>query len=1186
MRGVVFWIPGDSEIHYSRATASKDGLFTNTVVRHTSRRGDAVKKLLAAVLAALIALTGTPVLAAPPPDFRTDLIVGAGLDSPSGFEIAPDGRTFVLERAGTVKIVKDGSLLPEPFAVLDAEPSGDRGLIGVTFDPGFGVANHYVYFYYTGRDLHNRVVRYDASGDVAADGPVTIFRTETLSQQLHVGGSLAFGPDGMLYLAVGDNGYPPNAQLLTNPHGKILRLTRDGSIPADNPFAGQSGREQAIWAWGFRNPWRFQFDPATGELYGGDVGDYTSEEVNRIVRGGNYGWPLKEGHCSAQCEGYEEPLHVYAHDGASAAVTGGPVYRGSQFPQEYRGSLFFGDYAKGFIRRLDLRTNSVEPFDEQAGSVVDLKEGPDGSLYYLTYLPGRLYRVGYELGNHAPRAVATSDVVKGIEPLTVRFDAAGSSDPEGGPLTYRWQFGDGTSSSENAPVKTYGKKGVYVVALTVTDAEGNSSQAAPLVIQAGLAPTVTVAVPSEGARYRAGDTITYNAFASDAAGFDLDDNDIRTTVVLHHGTHIHPFAGPLTGRAGTFTIPVTGESSADTWYEITVKATDKNGLSTGKSVNIRPVTSTFTVTSSPPGLTVQLDGIPGTTPHTVDGVVGFRRELYAPPVATAADGTTYDFEGWSDGGAIRHTITTPAEATTYTAIYRPAAPFTGTYFNTGNLAGPPVLTRQDAAVDFAWGDGSPDPTINTDDFSVRWQRAPYFAEGRYRFTAAADDGLRLYVDRKLVLDRWNAPPGAAEWTGDLGAGRHAITVEYHEEAGTAFAKLDWQAALDQPDASWSASYWNTPGTGTAPTIPAGPPALTRAEPRIDHDWAGGSPGDGVDADHFAARWTRTLSLAPGEYEFTATADDGARLFVDGVRVINRWSDGRQPDTATVTVDGGPHTIVLDYYENAGDALAGLAWRQVGDPVEPPGWTGEYWNGMSLEGPPDLVRDDGELAFDWGGGSPGPGIGDDRFSARWTRTESLPAGLYRFGGVSDDGVRVFLDGVPIVDRWRDQNAPFSAERMVLAGSHELRVEYYENEVGAELRFGYERIGSYGSDDGWRGEYFDNHELSGVPALTRTEPELDFDWGEGSPGPEIRTDAFSARWTRTSAFRAGTHRFTATADDGIRVLVDGVTVLSGWYDHGPTTFTADVPLAEGDHTVVVEYYENSVGASARLAVTPPP
>ncbi|GAA2588930.1 hypothetical protein GCM10010435_79280 [Winogradskya consettensis] len=1159
-----------------------------------------MRKLLALLVSALlvvVVLAPLPAQAAPPADFRTELVVGAGLEGPSGFEIAPDGRIFVLERSGKIKIVKNGRLLATPFADLPSQPSGDRGLIGVAFDPEFGVTNHYAYFYYTGLDLHNRLVRFDASADVATTGPFTIFQTESLSQELHVGGSLAFGPDGKLYFAVGDNGYPPNAQLLTNPHGKILRINRDGTIPPGNPFAGQAGKQQEIWAYGFRNPWRFQFDSATGQLYGGDVGDYTWEEVNHIVKGGNYGWPLKEGACTSACTGYVDPIYAYPHEGESAAVTGGPVYRGTMFPAEYRGNLFFGDYAKGFIRRAvldaDGNATSVEPFDTVAGSVVDLKVAPDGSLYYLTFIPGRLYRISYEIGNHAPSATATADVTKGLDPLTVHFSGAASVDPDSDPLTYQWEFGDGTGSTAAEPVKIYPDIGVYVATLTVTDSEGNAAEAVPIVIQVGIAPTLNVAVPADGARYRAGDVITYNAFASDAAGFDLDDNDITMNAVLHHGTHIHPFVGPLTGRAGSFTIPSTGESSADTWYELTVTATDTNGLSTSRSVTIRPITTTFTVATSPPGLTAYLDGIPETAPHEVAGVEGFRRELYAPPVAVAADGTTYHFTGWSDGGSIRHTIVTPGDDTTYTAVYAPSTPFAAKYYAGRALAGAPVLTRNDPRIDFAWGGGSPGAGVPADNFSARWTKKQYFAAGRYRFTAVCDDGFRLYVDNTLVLDHWSSQPGTAyDWIGDLGAGNHTITLEYFEEAGGAIAKLDWAATVEQPDDTWRAEYWNLPGTGSSPTVPSAPPVLTRAEDAVDHDWAGGSPAPAINTDHFAGRWTRTLSLAPGEYEFTATADDGVRLTVDGLRVIDRWTDsGPVATTATTVLDGGPHTVVLDYYENSGGAVARLAYRQLADQLDPQDYTSEFWNTPGAgsappfpAGEPDVTRTDPAIAFDWGGGSPDPAINDDKFAARFTRTDTLSAGLYRFSGLSDDGVRVFLDGVPIVDEWADQHATFSTDRPVLAGIHQIRVEYYENGVGAALQFGYQRIGAYHPAATWSAEYFANTTLTGTPVVSRSDDTVDFDWGLGSPDPLVPANQFSARWTKTADYAAGTYRFAATGDDGIRVLLDGVTVLDGWSDHGPTTFTTDLDLGAGEHTVVVEYYDSFVGAVAVFTETP--
>jgi glucose/arabinose dehydrogenase/PKD repeat protein len=1145
-----------------------------------------------------------PAATAPPADFQTSLVIGDGLNGPSGFDIAPDGRIFVLERSGKIKIVKDGQLLPTPFADLPSEDTGDRGLIGIAFDPDFGQSNHYVYFYYTGHDLLNHLVRFSAADDVGTDGPLELFRTTSPSQLLHVGGTIGFGPDGKLYFAVGDNGYGPNAQDLSNPHGKILRINKDGSIPADNPFAGEPDKLGAIWAYGFRNPWRFQFDSATGELYGGDVGDFSWEEVNHIVRGANYGWPLHEGTCTAGCTGYTDPIYTYPHAGDSSSVTGGPVYRGGMFPPEYQGDLFFADYAKGFIKHADLDADgdvtAVQDFDDQAGSVVDLKVAPDGSLYYITYYPGALYRVSYNTTSHVPVANASADVTKGVEPLAVHFSSAGSSDPDGDPLSYHWTFGDGTTSTDENPTKTYAEKGVYTARLTVS-AGGDETAAPPIVIQVGLAPELTVATPTEGQPYQAGDTITYNAFARDAAGFDLDDGDIKTEVRLHHGTHFHPFVGPLTGRAGSFTIPRTGEASADTSYEIKVTATDGNGLSTSKIVNVVPRKSEVSLATSPAGLGLLVDGVPVSTPRTFTGVEGFQRELSAPNTAVAQDGSVLQFAGWSDGKSVRHVITTPENDTTYTATYRPSEPFTARYYDNTTFSGTPVLTRQDPNINFVWGGGSPDPALPADRFSVRWTKTQHFGAGRYEFTAVADDGVRLYIDGRRVIGQWQGPANTEfSHTVDLGEGTHTIKLEYVEYGGDALASLTWDSAPDQPTDTYRAHYWNAPPGVNA--IPGTSPELARDEETIDHDWGEGSPGGNISANRFVARWARTLSLAPGDYEFAVTADDGVRLYVDGVRVIDKWID-QSPTTyrTTLPLDGGPHSIVMEYYENGAGAVARLAYTRNGDPPAASAYRAEYWNTPDASGPPtipthpaDLERDDDTLDFDWGDGSPGTGITADRFVARWTRTVTLSAGLYRFTGARDDGMRAYVDNVPVVDGWASGNAEYSVDKVVTGGPHELRVEYFEAGGGARAEFSYDRIGDVvPTDGGYAAEYFANRDLADSPVLTRLDEAVDFDWGGGTPADGVPADGFSARWTKSlTVAEDGSYKFTVTSDDGVRLYVDGEKVLDKWIQQGATTYTVTRELTQGPHQIVLEYFEANGDAVARFAYertsepSPPP
>lgn len=1149
---------------------------------HTSVRGVLFSVLLIALLSGLIPHF---LSAAPPQYFQTGLIVPSGLNGPSGFEIAPDGRIFILERTGTIKVVKNGSLLSTPFADLPSVATGDRGLIGLAFDPDF-TNNHYVYFYYTGLDLLNRVVRFDASGDVGTNGPVILYETSSPSTQFHVGGSIRFGLDGKMYFAVGDNGYPPNAQNLSNPHGKLLRINKDGTIPTDNPFVNTPGALPEIWAYGFRNPWRFQFDSVTGKLYDGDVGEATWEEVNEIVKGGNYGWPTAEGVC-AGCS-FINPIYTYNHDNQSSAVTAGPVYRGSMFPDEYQGNFFFGDYARGFIRRIIFADSgqvaSVEDFDTNAGSVVDLKVAPDGSMYYLTYIPGRLYRVQYSIGNSQPVANATADTTKGVPPLTVHFSSSGSYDPDGDPLQYQWDFGDGTTATTSHPTKTYNQAGTYTVELRISDGQ-NTTLAIPLVIQVGVPPSITIGEPYDGQVYQAGDTITYQASAVDGAGFDLVDGRITTEVVFHHDTHIHPFLGPIVSNSGQFTIPLSGESDPDTWYELIFTATDEAGLSSKKSVSIQPRKTTYTITTSPlTNLQVLLDGQPITTPHTIEGVVGFQREVSAPALQVH-NGTPYGFDHWSDGGAATHVVTVTTSPITHTAFYSQRVPFTGEYFNNLDLSGTPDVVRLDPAIDFPWNDNSPDPAIGFDNFSVRWRKVEPFTAGRYEFTTKTDDGVRLFIDGQLLIDQWH-DQGTVPYqaTVDLTAGDHEIVMEYFEHGGGAIAHLDWKFVGATAPSGFIAQYYgNMQLQGT--------PVVTRTDPVIDFVWNEGTPDPAMPVDHFSVRWSQAYQFDASPYVFTLTADDGIRLKIDGVTVLEKWID--QPSTTYMVqhdMTAGTHDIVVEYYENGGGAVAKVSWVK-GDIAPPPPtntYQGEYWNVAAWPAipgipatPANLTRSDATIDFGWNDAAPDPGLTLDHFIARWTKRHTFAAGTYRFTTTTDDGVRVYIDNQLLIDAWHDQAVTtVTADKTLSAGPHDIRIEYYENTGGAIARFSFNQVAGGSTPNTFTADYFANQTFSGTPVLTRQEAKIDYVWNEGSPDPAVPVDHFSARWVKTDNFSAGNYVFMLQADDGIRFWVDDQLLVDDWTDHAMRTYTPFIELTAGEHTLKVEYYENGGGAVAIL------
>jgi hypothetical protein len=421
----------------------------------------------------------------------------------------------------------------------------------------------------------------------------------------------------------------------------------------------------------------------------------------------------------------------------------------------------------------------------------------------------------------------------------------------------------------------------------------------------------------------------------------------------------------------------------------------------------------------------------------------------------------------------------------------------------------------------------------------------------------------------------------------MDGGPHTIKMEYYENGGGATARLTYSQTGDLPESSaWLGEYWNTPNSGASPVIPNSPADLVRNDPELSFEWYEGSPDPSIAPDHFMARWTRTDVLSAGVYRFSGGSDDGIRVYVDNVPVIDMW----QLQNATFSVDkvvlGGSHVIRVEYFENNSGARAVLDYQRVGEVVPAdPGYAAEYFDNQTLSGAPALTRDDAAVNFDWGAGSPGDGIPVDHFSARWTKSVQLAAGSYAFTVTGDDGVRLFIDGVNVLNKWvLEGPTTYTVVRQLTEGTHQIVLEYFESGGGAVAKMSYAP-----SDETpppsipYAAQFFGNPTLSGTPLVARNDDAVDFDWGGGSPDPSVPADSFSARWTRTADYEAGTYRFTATGDDGIRVMLDGAVVLDGWSDHGPTTYTADLPVDAGQHTVIIEYYERNGGALARFSQT---
>ncbi len=352
-----------------------------------------------------------------------------------------------------------------------------------------------------------------------------------------------------------------------------------------------------------------------------------------------------------------------------------------------------------------------------------------------------------------------------------------------------------------------------------------------------------------------------------------------------------------------------------------------------------PPVLAVTPDSGQPGTTVRVSGRSwpaGSVVYVSLGIPG------SPPAADVYAASVVDAQGqflanfvfpnearWLDVPQVIVAARTADSRTTAQASFapvRPAVPireWLGEYFNNRDLTGTPVLARNDARIEFAWGEGSPAASVPPDRFSARWTRSLPLEAGDYRFYANSDDGIRVWVDNRAVIDQWN--DGGRLRVGDvsgLGSGNHAIKVEYYESSGGAYASVWWERT--GPITDWRGEYFDNPGL-------QGDPFLVRNDSQVNFDWGTAAPATGMPADNFSVRWQRTLDFEAGGYRFNLRADDGARLWIDNRLVIDRWQggDGQTTYSGDLSLGGGPHTVRVDYVEGSGNASVQLSWQRTG-----------------------------------------------------------------------------------------------------------------------------------------------------------------------------------------------------------------------------------------------------------------
>jgi hypothetical protein len=438
-----------------------------------------------------------------------------------------------------------------------------------------------------------------------------------------------------------------------------------------------------------------------------------------------------------------------------------------------------------------------------------------------------------------------------------------------------------------------------------------------------------------------------------------------------------------------------------------------------------------------------------TTVTRIGGERASLREI-APGTQIRAEGVLDALGRLVAESIIIESVVPPSVTPTHSPTAPPTTPIArlawhAEYYNNKNLAGTPVLVREESAIDHDWGHGSP-PGLPADSFSARWRGRWSFAEGFYRFNAYSDDGVRLWVNDELIIDRWvdqGATLSSAEM--HLPAGDHDIQVEYYESRNQASIRVWWERS--ELFRGWHGKYFSNPNL-------EGTPALQRDDPEIAFDWGRGAPAPNLPVDWFSVRWTRTLELPRGAYRFLARADDGVRLWVDGRLFIDQWQSSPTTHLAHVWFTGNRHEVVVEYFEAAGDASIRVWWEPI---TEFRGWRGEYYDNAELRGSPVFVRDDEAIDFDWGSGSPQSGFPADNFGVRWRRSVNLPAGRYRFWAAADDGVRVYVNEERIIDQWHDSPADlYEVGKDLAAGTHVIVVEYYERGGMASVRAGWDLL----------------------------------------------------------------------------------------------------------------------------------
>jgi glucose/arabinose dehydrogenase len=1108
----------------------------------------------------------------------------ASLDQGTAMAFAPDGRLFVCQKDGRVRIIKNGTLLGTPFLTLTVAQDGERGISGICFDPNFAT-NKYIYIYYTATTptIHNRLSRFTANGDLVLGGSeLVLLDFETVNTVYHNGGGMGFGKDGKLYLSMGEDNSPNNAQNLGTHKGKLLRLNSDGTTPTDNPYYSSANPiTRRIWCLGLRNPYTLNIHPTSGKIYINNVGADSYEEVHDgTAPGQNFGWPVVEGYSSNAA--YANPVFAYPHESTGqhgCCIAGGCFFNpaSTTYPAQYIGKYFYQDFCNGWMYYFTPGTQASGNTFFGSGLVTQnlaLQVGPDGNLYYINRYntSAGIWKIIYT-NNNAPAITnhPVSQTVTAGQPVTFSVSASGAT-----PFTYQWRKNGTNISGANASSYSIAStvqadSGLYSCVVSNSYGSATSNNAKLTVKPFNAQPTATILTPVAGTMFRAGDTIFFSGNATDPEDGVLPASAYTWEVEIHHNNnHSHP--GPVIPpgvKTGSFVISRTDHTDAAIFYRIILSVKDSKGLIDTTHVDLHPHTSRLTFTSDPSGLQILYASQPKATTFTTLTVEG---NLITIDAASPQffNNKYYVFDHWEHTSARSNVIEVGMGDSAYKAYFKDTVincsaegKILREYWAnvSGGSVGSIPLNTPPTSISF--------PTLLEapsnigDNYGTRMRGyvcAPL--TGNYVFYIASDNNSELWLStndnpaNKQKIAYVTGYTGWRVWNKYVSqqsapvaltaGGKYYIEVLHKESTGGDNVSVGWQlpgGALERP----------IPGTRISP-FPQG----------------GGGPSNELISANGTWRY-----LANGSNQGTAWR---ALSFHD-----ETWSTGN----AELGYGDGDEATVVSYGPSSGNKYITTYFRKVFDVSDASAFTGLELN---------LIRDDGAVVY---------------INGIEVYRNNMPSGSIAYNTLAPN----YIDGAS-ESAWVTANL----NNVLVNGTNLIAVEIHQNSPSSsDISFNLKLKGvntsldpqfvapnaswkylDNGTDQGmgWRATSFDDS------GWKTGNAELGYgDGGEAtvvSYGPSSTnkyvTTYFRKTFSTGNASSFGNLELNVIRDDGVIVYINGNEVFRNNLPGGAVNFTtlastyvdgvnessyiaAYIPntLVNGTNVIAAEIHQNSRSSS---------